>query len=46
MVSFRNILVHDYTRVDEKIMIDILHNHLDDFGKFMNYINKWLEKNY
>lgn len=45
MVSFRNILVHDYTRVDEKIMIDILHNHLDDFGQFINYINKWIDNN-
>lgn len=46
MISFRNILVHDYTRVDEKIILDILHNHLDDFAKFINYINKWLVENY
>ncbi|MBE6069303.1 MAG: DUF86 domain-containing protein [Clostridium lundense] len=46
MISFRNILVHDYMRVDEKIIIDILHNHLDDFAKFVNYINQWIEENY
>ncbi|KGM98409.1 hypothetical protein Z968_00210 [Clostridium novyi A str. 4552] len=43
MVSFRNILVHDYMRVDEQIMVDILKNHLNDFGKFMNYINEWIK---
>ncbi len=46
MVSFRNILVHDYMRVDEKIMVDILKNHLDDFSQFMNYINKWINAKY
>lgn len=46
MISFRNILVHDYMRVDEKIIIDILYNHLDDFSKFVNYINQWTEENY
>ncbi|SHH76146.1 type VII toxin-antitoxin system HepT family RNase toxin [Clostridium grantii] len=46
MVSFRNILVHDYMRVDEKIMIDILKNHLNDFIDFMSYINKWIKKTY
>lgn len=46
MISFRNILVHDYMRIDEKIIIDILHTHLDDFAKFVNYINKWIEENY
>lgn len=46
MISFRNILVHDYTKVDEKIIIDILHNHLDDFTKFVKHINKWISENY
>lgn len=46
MVSFRNILVHDYTKVDEKIVIDILHNHLDDFPKFVKHINNWVSENY
>lgn len=44
MVSFRNILVHDYMRVDENIMIDILHNRLDDFALYIKYINHWLEQ--
>lgn len=46
MISFRNILVHDYMRVDEKIMIDILKNRLGDFVKYINYINAWIEKEY
>lgn len=44
MVSFRNILVHDYMSVDEEIMVDILKNHLDDFVKFMHYVNKWTKE--
>lgn len=44
MVSFRNILVHDYMRVDENIMIDILHNRLNDFAIYIKYINHWLEQ--
>ncbi|AVP54972.1 hypothetical protein K144313037_02750 [Clostridium tetani] len=47
MVSFRNILVHDYMKIDEEIIINVLKNNLDDFAKFMNYINKWIkDKNY
>lgn len=47
MVSFRNILVHDYMKIDEEIIINVLKNNLDDFAKFMNYINQWTkEKNY
>jgi len=32
MVSFRNILVHDYAKIDEKIIVDILKNHLAPGG--------------
>lgn len=46
MVGFRNILVHDYTKIDEDIIIYILKNELDDFIKYMDYVNKWLNKNY
>lgn len=46
MVSFRNILVHDYMSVDENIMLDILKNHLDDFINYMKYINKWIDTEY
>lgn len=46
MVGFRNILVHDYTKIDEDIIIHILKNELDDFIKYMDYVNKWLKENY
>ncbi|MCX7904130.1 MAG: DUF86 domain-containing protein [Caloramator sp.] len=46
MASFRNILVHDYTRVDEDIILDILKNRLEDFVQFAQYITKWLEENH
>lgn len=46
MVGFRNILVHDYTTIDESIILDILNNRIDDFIKYSNYIDKWLKENY
>lgn len=46
MASFRNILVHDYLRVDEEIIIDVLRNKLDDFVKYIKYIQTWIDKNY
>ncbi|SHD76677.1 type VII toxin-antitoxin system HepT family RNase toxin [Schnuerera ultunensis] len=46
MAGFRNILVHDYAEVDEDIILEILENKLDDFLKYINYINKWLKENY
>ncbi|SKA76519.1 Uncharacterized conserved protein YutE, UPF0331/DUF86 family [Caloramator quimbayensis] len=46
MASFRNILVHDYTRLDEDVVLDILKNRLNDFSVFIKYINKYLEENY
>lgn len=45
MVGFRNILVHDYAKVDEEIIIEVLNEKLDDFIEYVNYINKWLKEN-
>lgn len=45
MTGFRNILVHDYTRVDEEIIINILKKDIDDFIKYNIEVNKWLESN-
>lgn len=33
-------------RIDKKIMVDKFKNHFEDFGKYINYINTWLEKEY
>ena len=38
MAKFRNIVVHDYDRVDEEIVIGILRKSLDDFIKFKDAI--------
>ena len=46
MIGFRNILVHDYTKIDEEIILEILDNRLEDFIKYINHINKWLKENY
>ena len=43
MVGFRNILVHDYIKINEDVILEILSNNLDDFIKFSNYIRKYLD---
>ncbi len=42
MVGLRNILVHEYARLDIKIIYDILQNKLEDFYKFTKHINQFL----
>lgn len=43
MVGFRNILVHDYTKIEAEIIVKILKNDLIDFVLFISYINTWME---
>lgn len=38
MVGFRNILVHEYQRMDISLMVDVIENHLDDMVVFTNHI--------
>lgn len=38
MVGFRNILVHEYQKLDIELMIDVVENHLDDLVDFTNLI--------
>ena len=40
MIGFRNTLVHEYQKLDIKLMIDVIENHLDDLLDFTNYILK------
>ena len=42
MVGLKNILVHEYARLDIKIIYDILQNKLEDFYKFTKHINQFL----
>ena len=43
MVKFRNVVVHDYDRVDEEIVIGILRKNLDDFIRFKDAIVKFIK---
>lgn len=42
MAGFRNILVHEYTEIDTKIVYQNLQR-LDDFDKFIGYIKDYLK---
>ena len=35
MIGFRNIAVHDYKNIDNKILLDVIENHLDDLIEFV-----------
>jgi uncharacterized protein YutE (UPF0331/DUF86 family) len=38
MVGFRNVLVHEYTKLDLSIMVDVIENHLDELIAFAQLI--------
>ena len=44
MAGLRNILVHEYLRVDVKKLYDFVENRLGDFVEFMSHIQGYLEK--
>jgi len=44
MVGLRNILVHEYVSIDLNKIYDILQNNLDDFYKFIEYVEDYLKK--
>lgn len=41
MAKFRNVIVHEYTRVDAGIVIRILREHLDDLAQFRTAALGW-----
>lgn len=41
MAGFRNVLVHEYTRVDPEIVVRILEAHLDDLALFKTAALTW-----
>ena len=43
MVGLRNILVHEYARLDMQKVYHILQNRLNDFHLFINYLNHYLK---
>ncbi|WXJ85839.1 hypothetical protein MTBGP_26550 [Moorella thermoacetica] len=42
MAGFRNILVHEYGKIDLKKVADIINNHLNDFRQYARYIVQYL----
>ena len=40
MVGFRNIITHNYTEIDYKIVFDVLNNRLGDIRKFLDAVQK------
>ena len=38
MVGFRNVLVHEYQRMDMRLMIDVIENRLDDLLHFTDLV--------
>jgi len=43
MAGLRNILVHEYVKIDLKKIYDILQNRLTDFYNFIEYISQFLK---
>ena len=44
MAKFRNIIVHQYEKIDQEIVIGILKMNLQDFKKYRDSIIKYLKK--
>ena len=42
MVGFRNVVVHEYARIDAQIVVRILREHLDDLSRFSATARSWL----
>jgi uncharacterized protein YutE (UPF0331/DUF86 family) len=44
MVGFRNVLVHEYQRMDLKLVIDVIENRLDDLLLFVDQVMAYFIK--
>ena len=42
MAGFRNILVHDYVRLDREMVYEIIINHIKDIELFMKIISEYI----
>ena len=42
MAGFRNMIVHEYTKVDPTATYGVFRNHLDDFKKFAKAVNAYI----
>lgn len=43
MARFRNLVVHQYEKLDPALVVTILDRHLTDFGRFRDAIVAWLK---
>ncbi len=43
MARFRNLIVHDYARIDDALVYAILKKHLDDFDAYAKAISRYLQ---
>lgn len=43
MARFRNLIVHDYARIDNEIVLGIVKQHLGDFDAFAQAILRYME---
>jgi uncharacterized protein YutE (UPF0331/DUF86 family) len=41
MAKFRNVIVHEYARIDPEIVVRILRDHLGDFAHFKTAALGW-----
>jgi len=44
MVGFRNLLIHGYGKIDDKQMLYIMRNNLEDVRQYLVAINKIIEE--
>ena len=43
MIGFRNVLVHEYQRLDLEILVNVIEHHLDDLIVFSNHAMAYLD---
>ncbi len=44
IVRFRNLIVHHYEEIDPEILYDIAKNHLDDFRRFRDEMDRFVAR--
>lgn len=42
MVGFRNVAVHEYTRLDDGVLLAVIERHLGDFSEFAESIQRFM----
>ena len=42
MSGFRNVIVHEYSRIDPALVVRVLHEQLDDFAQFKAAVLEWI----